>query len=60
MKKVRDAIAAILDTTTLADVRAQIARATQRCGYRDVQHLTGPPPKPAETGMDRFCTPISL
>ncbi|HZL17153.1 MAG TPA: Rrf2 family transcriptional regulator [Polyangia bacterium] len=27
MKKVRDAIAAILDTTTLADVRAQIARA---------------------------------
>jgi len=27
MKKVRDAIAAILDTTTLADVRVQIARA---------------------------------
>jgi Rrf2 family protein len=27
MKKVRDAIAAILDTTTLADVRAQIERA---------------------------------
>ena len=27
MKKVRDAIAAILDTTSLADVRAQIARA---------------------------------
>ena len=27
MKKVRDAIAAILDSTTLADVRAQIARA---------------------------------
>jgi Rrf2 family protein len=27
MKKVRDAIAAILDTTTLADVRGQIARA---------------------------------
>jgi len=27
MKKVRDAMAAILDTTTLADVRAQIARA---------------------------------
>ena len=27
MKKVRDAVAGILDTTTLADVRAQIARA---------------------------------
>jgi DNA-binding IscR family transcriptional regulator len=27
MKKVRDAIAAILDSTTLADVQTQIARA---------------------------------
>ena len=37
MKKVRDAIAAILDRTTLADVQTQIARA--RLSHRNTGHL---------------------